>query len=266
MKIARNHKADAWNIIGGLFWSEGRKSARPTQAEIELFTVGIPREARCAVVGASTKDLIEALLARDLQVSVFDFSSKMCADLEAALSKPRLRVEMLDITCPIPLHFTGSQDFILCDRLINRFTTVEAACALKGMRALLTDPGEIRASVKLGFYEMDYLMFASGKETGTLHEFYDSATQTINFAKAGDVLDRALLSHGSINRDILLRWYRGRGSETRFSHDSVLELFKRSHEQKQSIDVMRVATSPDSQSTTFFFAKHSIRSNQCAAS
>jgi NAD(P)-dependent dehydrogenase (short-subunit alcohol dehydrogenase family) len=219
-----NAKSAAWDLIGSLFWESGRTTAKPSDEEIGLFLDGVVAGARCTVVGASTKDLVEALIARGAQVTVLDFSERMCADLRAALPAGSCQVLQHDITSPAPEPLRATQDFVLNDRLVNRFGTEEARAGLEGMLDLLADGGQVRASIKLGLYPMDERMIAAGRERGTLAEFYDAQAKVIDFAAAGDVLTDALLPHGDIDPELLLQWYRGRGREKRFDHEDVVAL------------------------------------------
>jgi 2-isopropylmalate synthase len=214
-----NTKSRAWDNIGGLFWTEGRVSARPSRAELDMFLEGIVAGQRCTVVGASTRDLVIALLGRDARVTVLDFSARMCRDLADSVSG--IDVRQADITQPLSGDLLGSQTWILSDPLINRFTAQEATLGLAGMASLARPGGTIRTSVKLGRYPMDDRMIAAGRARGTLSEFWDETTSTIDFLAAGHVLEEALLPHGDIDRDLLLRWYRGRGREKRFTANEV---------------------------------------------
>jgi len=66
------------------------------------------------------------------------------------------------------------------------------------MLDLLTDSGQVRASIKLGLYPMDTRMINLGRERGCLEQFYDAESNIIDFGAAGDVLIDALLPHGDI--------------------------------------------------------------------
>lgn len=224
---SRNAKSAAWDLIGSLFWESGRTSAKPSDEEIGLFLADIPAGARCTVVGASTKDLVEALIALGARVTVLDFSERMCADLRDALPAGSCEVLQHDITRPAPVRLRATQDFVLNDRLVNRFGQHEARAGVEGMLDLLADGGQLRASIKLGLYPMDERMIAAGRERGTLDSFFDAETKVIDFAAAGDVLTDALLPHGVISPELLVRWYRGRGREQRFDHDDVVALVER---------------------------------------
>ncbi|MER5968941.1 hypothetical protein ABT112_04190 [Streptomyces sp. NPDC002055] len=222
-----NTKSAAWDLIGSLFWESGRTTAKPSDEEIGLFLDGIPAGARCTVIGASTKDLVEALLAHGAQVTVLDFSQRMCDDLREALPVGSCRVLRHDITRPAPDELRGTQQFVLNDRLVNRFSETEARRGLEGMLDLLADGGQIRASIKLGLYPMDERMIATGRERGCLDRFYDAEAKVVDFSAAGDVLDDALLPHGDIDPELLLEWYRGRGREQRFDHEDIIALLER---------------------------------------
>lgn len=228
-EISSNAKAHAWDAIGSMFWELGRSTAKPTDREVQAFLSDLPvrdGRTRVAIIGASTLDLIVAAAAK-AQVSVFDFSQRMCADLVRELGERGVSVDgvhQLDITAPVPSCFHGAFDVVLSDRLINRFTEDESCKALRGMETLLTPSGEIRASIKLGLYPMDERMLAAAQEALIEPAFFDRQTRTIDYAKAGEMLDSNLVPHGSIPRESLLQWYRGRGKEKRFSDSDVRQL------------------------------------------
>lgn len=247
-------KAAAWDLIGSLFWEAGRSTAKPSAAEIELFLAGIPAGARCAVVGASTKNLVEALIAAGARVTVLDFSERMCADLRAALPAGSCRVIRHDIVRAAPAGLRGTQAFVLSDRLVNRFSGTEARAGLAGMLDLLGDRGQIRASVKLGLYPMDERMIALGRERGCLDRFYDSRRRVIDFAAAGDVLTDALVPHGDIDPGLLLQWYRHRGREQRFDHDDLVSLVGRARAGRWALRLTGAVPFPDAPTTRLYVA------------
>jgi len=218
-----NEKAHAWELIGDQFWTIGRVAARPSAREHDLFLNGVGPGDRVCVVGASTKYLIEDAAARGAHVTVLDFSERMCTDLERALDRPDIAVRLVDITQPIAPDLQGAFELVLNDRLINRFATAEAIRACAGMLSL-AGHGTVRASVKLGFYDIDLRLIEYGQAEGTLADYYDASDKTFHFVKAGAVLDRALVAHGDIDRDVLLEWYRRRGKETRFDDEDVRRL------------------------------------------
>lgn len=222
--MTSNNKVEAWNKIGGKFWTEGRKSARPSAEELDLFTTGISTTDRVVVVGASTKELVENLMGKGIRVMTIDFSDQMCDDLCEAV--PDAEVRVVDVTRPIPSDLLGTADWVLSDRLINRFDAAEAATGVAGMASLLSDGGMLRQSVKIGLYPMDETILAHAREAGATHLFWDEETSTIDFSRAGDSLDSGILPHGEINMDLLKQWYIGRGREKRFSDAEVRDLFE----------------------------------------
>ncbi len=251
MPAPDNAKAAAWDLVGGMFWTKGRASARPTQAEIDIFLEGLVPGARLAIVGASTKELVEAALTRKLDVAVLDFSARMCADLTEAIS-PGADIRVQDITGTIAPDLEGRFDAVASDRLINRFTRSEGVRALSGMLALLREGGTVRPSVKLGFYPMDERMIAEGRRRGTLASFYNEVTRTIDFQAAGDVLDGCVLPHGEIDRGILVDWYRGRHRESRFDEVDVLALASEARAGERGLRLARSCPFPDATGTGYY--------------
>ncbi|MGF1427368.1 hypothetical protein [Kitasatospora sp. LaBMicrA B282] len=237
-QLTENQKAEAWDLIGSLFWESGRTTAKPSDEEIGLFTAGIEPGDRCTVVGASTKDLVEALIALGAEVTVLDFSERMCADLRAALPAGSCRVLRHDITRPAPAELRGTQRFVLNDRLVNRFSETEALRGIEGMLDLLADGGQLRASIKLGLYPMDERMIELGTERGCVATFFDAAEKVIDFGAAGDVLTDALLPHGDIAPELLLQWYRGRGREQRFDHEDIVALLGRARVAERGLELL----------------------------
>lgn len=250
-----NTKATAWDLIGSLFWDVGRTSAKPSMAEIELFLTDIPAGAKCCVVGASTKDLVEALVAHGAIATVLDFSERMCHDLRDALPAECCRVLQHDITRPAPDGLRGTQEFVLCDRLVNRFTSAEAAAGLVGMLDLLEDGAQLRTSVKLGLYPMDERMIDLGRQRGCLERFYDTTQRTIDFSAAGDVLTDALVPHGGIPTELLLDWYRGRGQEKRFDDVDIVTLVSQARMNGRALRLLSASDLPEAPSTRLYVAE-----------
>ncbi|MCP5072291.1 MAG: class I SAM-dependent methyltransferase [Rhodobacteraceae bacterium] len=219
-----NEKAQAWELIGDQFWTIGRVAARPSEREEAIFLETIDPGHKVCIVGASSKFLIEKAVEIGAEVTVLDFSERMCNDLAKSLTQKNISIRVVDITKPVPVDLAGTFDAVLNDRLINRFSTKEAILACRGMLQLAAPGGIVRASVKLGFYDIDLRLLEYGKEAGNLDKFYDVRDKTFYFAMAGDVLDRAVVPHGEIDKDTLLKWYRLRGKETRFDDEDVLDL------------------------------------------
>jgi hypothetical protein len=247
-----NPKSAAWDLVGAQFWESGRQTAKPSTAEIERMTDGIPAGARCVVVGASTRDLIMALLDRGATVVVLDFAERMCADLRAALPPGACQIHQHDITGAPPDQLAGCQHYVLSDRLINRFSETEARPGLLGMAGLLAVGGEVRTSVKLGLYPMDERMIELGRRSGRLAAFYDERQRVMNFAAAGEILEQALLPHGDIPAGVLLDWYRGRGTEKRFEHEDIVQLFANSGTGHGTLRLVSSVFLPDAPATRLY--------------
>lgn len=219
-----NPKAAAWDLVGGDFWSKGRQTARPSAAELELYLGGIRRSDRVVVVGASTKELIGRLYGATEELVVVDFSAQMCRDL--LLEVPGVRTVVADITQPVPTTLEGSFDWLIADRLINRFDEDEALAAVGVMASLLRDTGRIRTAVKIGLYPMDSVMLSHANAAFKQPDFWDASTKTIDYSLAGEFLESGILPHGDIDIEILKQWYAGRGREKRFSDSEVRTVFE----------------------------------------
>src|SRR5437016_710051 len=77
------------------------------------------------------------------------------------------------------------------------------------------------SAAELGFYPMDLLLIEEGRRRGTLSRFYDEETCTFDYASAREELEACLVPHGSIERNVLLDWYEGRGKESRFQDEGI---------------------------------------------
>jgi hypothetical protein len=259
-----NAKAAAWDLLGGQFWTSGRVTARPTIAEINIFLEGIAPKSRIAVIGASTKYLVDGALARGLDVTVLDFSIRMCEDLGAAIGR-RGNIRVQDITADIlPEDLIGQYDVVLSDRLFNRFTREESVKAFSRMLELLRAGGNVRASARLGLYPMDERMIMEGERRGTLSLFYDEATRTIDFPAAGTILEACLMPHGEIDRETLLGWYRRRGRESRYENADILEFARAARTTDFSLDLVRFGPFPDANETMYyvFEARSVVKSDE----
>lgn len=236
-----NEKVAAWDHVGGQFWTKGRGSAKPSARELKIFSEDVQPNDTCVIVGASTKGLVETLLDVTLDVVVLDFSPRMCADLAAAV--PDAEVLVQDITAPLANELLGSADWTISERLINRMDWDEAARAFESMSLILRPGGTMRTSVWIGLYPMDEAMIKLGRERGNLGEFWDEKNAVIDFRAANSVLNEALMPHGSIDRDTLLRWYEGRGKEKRFTESEVKRLMEDAGFENVESFVMPDATS-----------------------
>lgn len=244
-----NPKAHAWDHVGDLFWTMGRKSARPTEAEINLFLAGSTPESTVIIIGGSTKELAEAAAARAMRVIVLDFSRRMIEDLGRHMPANSAELYVYDVTEDVPPHLLGVADFVLSDRLINRFSEAEAALGFKHMLELCKPGGEVRLSVKIGLYDMDYRMIEVAKRHEKLGAVWDDENSTIDFSAARDFLDEVILPHGDIPKDVLKPWYMGRGKEKRFTDEDIVRLSKRT---EIAHDYASAADFPDAPKTALY--------------
>lgn len=220
----KNDKSFAWNIIGSQFWRKGRITARPSDKDINSFLKGIPPKSKCTIIGASTKYLIDAAIKRNLNVTVMDFSNVMLDELEKENGNVICQYILHDILEEVPECLLHSQEYVISERLINRFSYEERTIALRNMTNLLKIDGEIRSTIRLGLYPMDLRLIKYGHMHGNLTDFYDDETKTIDFSKTKNFLRECIVSHGDIAIEILYQWYIGRKKESRLTRDDVLKM------------------------------------------
>ena len=152
---------------------------------------------------------------------VLDFSEKMISDLKEVLGDKCsyikydiLKGERLD----------QKFDLIISDRLVNRFTYWEAVNVIKNSIAMLEENGVVKHAIKLGNYELDNRLIAYAKGNGLALDFWDEETKTIDYTKTKDFLFGCIKEHGNISKDILYKWYLGRGRESRFDHKDIVDI------------------------------------------
>jgi hypothetical protein len=222
-----NPKSRAWDRVGSQFWELGRPSARPDAATIRRFLDGFDAGAPLLIVGASTRDLVVGAVRQGAEVTVIDFSRRMCDDLATAIGALPARILLADIADDC--SHVGQRRFagVLSDRLVNRFTVEESDRALRSMTRLARAGGEVRFTVKHGYYPMDLRLLELGRADGTVARFFDERSHTIDYPAAAHLLERALVPHGDIPRATLLPWYLGRGKETRYFPGDVERLVDR---------------------------------------
>lgn len=213
-------RRDAWNLVGGRFWKQGRESARPNNHDMHSFVSGLEKSANVAIIGASTKYLIEYAINLQHNVTVLDFSDIMLKDLKDEIGK-KCEYILYDILQDIPIELFAKFDCVISDRLINRFTKDESIRVICNSLQLLKDTGIVKHAIKLGLYEMDEKLIQYGKEHNILESFYDNATKTFDYTKTKEFLSDCIVAHGNIPKDILFQWYMGRGRESRFDLDDI---------------------------------------------
>jgi hypothetical protein len=232
-----------------MFWDLGRKSAKPSSREIELYLQDLsPNEPVC-IVGASSRDVVARAVATDLTVQVYDFSQRMVADLKSELGPHKnLSIDVHDALEEPSVGEHNRFKVVLADRLINRFSKQEAARFFNQMAKILMPEGELRLMIKIGLYEIDKALIREGLRRGTVGQFFNESTHTINFSAASDELEAAVVPHGEIPRDVLIAWYKGRGAESRFEVEDVIQMA----EGEPSLRFIRCEPAPDAPATYLF--------------
>ena len=225
MEASQNPKSAAWDQFGPGYWDLTSPASKPSKHEIDLLLREAEPGARCSIIGASTRDLINTAVERGLEVTVLDFSKGMCQSLSNWIGPQACRVHCHDILREAPRDLRDSQDLVLSDRLVNRLTSDETAKALRVMANMLVTGGQIRASVRTGLFRTDIALIEEGRRRGTLADFYDERTKTINWGKSGDILEECAPDYGSVPREIALEWYRQRGDESRYDRSDIVGIF-----------------------------------------
>lgn len=219
-------RKEAWNLVGGRFWKQGRGSARPNDHDIHTFVSGLKKGDNIAVIGASTKYLVEYAISLQLNVTVLDFSDIMLKDLNDEIGD-KCEYILCDILQEIPKELKAKFDCVISDRLINRFTNVESVNVIFNSLKLLKDTGIAKHAIKLGLYKMDEKLMQYGKEHNILESFYDNTTKTIDYTKTKEFLSNCIVEHGDIPKEILFKWYIGRGQESRFDMDDMERIIRK---------------------------------------
>ncbi len=253
-----NQKSKAWDLLGGLFWKLGRTTAKPSPREIEIFLSPGDHKKIC-VIGASTKELIDEALRRLMRVTIVDFSAIMCRDLQDELQSPLLECRTADILEPLAADLAGQFDLVIAERLVNRFVHADCPRFFANAGRLLREGGLARISVKTGFYEMDLRLIEEGRRRGTLNHFFDPTDKTLDFARALDELRSIHVEHGSIPRAVLMRWYAGRGRESRFEVADLTNAVDRAAELFPDMVLQSIQDLPDAGSTVMLTLQHQKR-------
>lgn len=186
------------------------------------------------MVGGTTVDLIRHAANAGLDVTVIDFSERVCSELAAEVAD--VEVVHADILDPPTLD---PMDRVVADTLLNRFDGTEAPRFETAVAGLLRRGGQLRLTVKIGLYPMDERLFRLGRSTATLDRFWDPRTRTIDFARTGALLEEALVPHGTLSREQMLVWYRARGVEKRYERSDLRALLR------PPLWRLQLATDPD---------------------
>lgn len=244
-----NVKSAAWDLMGERFWTEIDEGGRPSKKEIDLYLDGVNEGHAVCVVGASMYFLIKQVVELDASVTVVDFSPKMCADLERSL-EGRAKVVCHDILFPAPSALQGRFDYVISDRIVNRFTHDELSRAAKTFFSFLASDGVLRLGVKLGLEGIDkQLMDAAKKHNVQIDGFWNESTATIDYSAARELLEKVEFDYGDVPRDIILKWFDQRGRESRYTEEEVIAGLKADGREFRTTNVVDF---PDTPATKVF--------------
>jgi len=224
-----SNKSKAWDIIGDKFWQLGAKRLKPTKETIKTYIHGIDKKNNCCVIGATSIGLINALLRKNINLTVFDFSKVMCDSLKSK-TKGKIKIIYHDATKTFDKSFFNSFDIVIFDRLINRFSIEECKKFLNNIRRILNDSGEIRTTIKHGLYKLDHEIIESlENRPNELIKIFDSKHLTINYSMAAPTLKKLGLKNGRIKQKDLINWYVNRGKEQRFSDMLIKDILSKAN-------------------------------------
>ena len=251
--LIRNHKHFAWDKMGSLFWKLGEEKIKPSPAMLAEYLKDTTPTSRICIIGASTFSLIQQAIDHGLDVTVIDFSEKMCADLEESLAPKKCRILLLDVLGKLPDELKGMFSHVLSDRLINRFSMTETKKLLKNASLLLQPAGELRTTIRMGLYDLDKKMIAYQEQHPQQQKIYDKKNNTINFDYAKEALTEIGPENGRIPKNILLEWYLNRGIETRYTEELIEAIFLTSEGASHGhFEILHKSPTPDQTPSLYY--------------
>lgn len=224
IKIHKENKKEAWNVIGKLFWEIGHNAIRSNEKLRNLLLNNILSRDECCIIGSSAKPLIDELISRKVKTTVLDFSVEMNKALKNRQNTKLCDIFTHDIIRDHPDALPHSYSYIIADQVINCFSKQDLPIFFKNISKLLLPNGELRTTIKIGLYEIDKAIITEGKKLGTEKIFYDKSTQTINYTKAFDEIKRVISSINGISKNTFIEWYTKRGEELRFQKENIIEI------------------------------------------
>lgn len=217
-------KQVAWNSIGLDFWRLGRDTAKPSSETLKWYTHDVNEQSNVLIIGGTTVDLIKAIEEIGARVTVVDFSSRVCSELQDYVSNDTKIINQ-DIVNDFK-DWGETYDLICSDTLINRFDTNEVIQFEKNLYCILNSRGKMKSTVKIGMYPMDHELLEYARSNNISTDFWDEESKTIDYSMAKPILEKGILPHGNIKRENLLAWYGNRGKEKRFDENDLRLLFK----------------------------------------
>lgn len=250
--VVQNTKSKAWDEMGDMFWRLGDSKIKPASDTIDEYLIGIKPNSPCCIVGASTFSLIKSAISRDLDVTVIDFSERMCSDLEDYLGSQKCKVVLQDILTDLPEPLCSKFSYVMSDRLINRLNVFESRSFIKNVSQLLSIDGELRTTIRMGLYDLDQQLIAFQKKHNITPVIYDEINNTINFNHAEKALIDIVPKNGDIPQEVLMRWYLNRGLEARYTEKLIDQLFQHAETEKHQFDIHRKIPTQDGTPSIFY--------------
>jgi hypothetical protein len=217
LDYGKSSKLASWDHFGPQYWELAAMTSHPSPHEVSQFLAGVTENAQVLIIGATTRVLVAEAIARGSCVFVMDFAPRLIEKLRSALPSGRLAFVRHDISDSVPARLRGRFDLVASDRLINRFHYSEMSRVCANMGALARSGGRVRMTARLGLYPLDEALIQEGRKRGTLQDFWDEQTLTIDWSRVGEELDVCATSHGHIPREVVIEWSRQRGVESRVS-------------------------------------------------
>jgi hypothetical protein len=226
LNFGRQSKLESWDQFGARYWELAAKTSHPSPEEIGLFLAGVTDGSQILVIGATTREVIAEAIGRGARVTVVDFAPRLLDKLKSALPSERLTAVLHDIADAPPKALRSRFEVVVSDRLINRFHRSEmpGVCAHMGLMAM--PGGQVRMAARLGLYPLDRELIEEGRKRGTLRNFWDEASLTIDWSHVGEELDACATSHGEIPREVVIAWSRQRGVESRVNDEDMRRLIR----------------------------------------
>jgi hypothetical protein len=240
LDYGRKSKLDSWDHFGPQYWELAAMTSHPSPHEVAQFLAGVTEDVRVLIIGATTRVLVAEAIARKSYVTVMDFAPRLIEKLRSALQSDRLAYVRHDIGEPVPPSLQGHFDLVASDRLINRFHCSEMPRVCANMGLLARPGGRVRMTARLGLYPLDEALIQEGRKRGTLNDFWEEQTLTIDWSRVGEELEVCATSHGQIPREVVIEWSRQRGIESRISDADVRHIISGANEAGILLELLSV--------------------------
>jgi Branched-chain polyamine synthase A C-terminal domain len=251
-------KQRSWDEFGSQYWSMAASTSHPSAAETGAFLHGASPGRQVLVLGATTTEVIRAAVGTGADVHVLDFAGRLL-DLvgqEFGGSVTRHRHDLLD---PVPDDLSGRFDVVVADRLVNRFHRSEMPRVVANMMGPVTPAGRLHMSVRFGLYPLDQRLIEIGTEIGTLRNFWDPESWTIDWSGVQTELDRCAEAHGAIPREVVIAWSKMRGVESRLEPEDVPRIVAEASAGPATIVIRGVVDMDVAPQSKIFVLTHDVR-------